>query len=1268
VAGSNEPLDRSILRSLRAVLESKDHPYHNTRPPEFQEGWIPPCPTMNQLPTKKDHQLVGQYAPRFRKLQLCCPLLWLNISNGDLPFRGLIDSASSINLISPIALESFRSIPLTTYKVSLQGITGTSKGMDKWHLVDIIFPNGSSCTIPMLEGLDESIGILLGMPFLEQIGATINIKSRMLHTKYGSFGWGSYRDHRRLPSTLISLPTAIVEKGSWETILTPERQKELNAAIQNANLSEATCHKLRRLLEQYQALWASESPGLARGTEFTFDLTDYKPIRLPPRVIPQRWHEEVERQCAEMVEQDVLEPSISPYCTYPVLVPKKDGGIRFAIDYRKLNSVTIPDKTPLPRPENLYAAIRGSSYFILMDLRSGFWHIPVKSTQRHFTAFSTHHGHWQFKRMPYGVINGPPAFQRWMNHVFSDLAHEGVLTYIDDILIHAPTEEDLLLLFGEVLHRMEKSGQRIKLSKCEFNPKSFDYLGHVVEGSIKKPQGKKLLKFKLLKAPTDQKQLRSVLGTLSYYRMYVPHFSELAEPITRLVRKGATVKWGPEQQEAYEKITRILDSATLQLAPLGERYRLETDASDVAVGAVLYDLDFYERTYPYPLPLMFLSKKFNSTQQRWSTAEREAYAILWALEATQAFTKGREVHVYSDHKNLPALFKSDKGKIARWAIRLSEFNPLIHYVKGKENIVADFLSRYVEDLQEPDKMFCCIGSKRGRKVILQGTGRRQSPFKKQEDSRPSTRKTQDISDKILDPSYNLQLDFDGIEVVEKRDVNLHETPISIYHFLEGADFPSLEEILEQQRREPPPAPLTKSYFRDSKGRIGYLTGLWIPPSLRLRILDSVHLQIPLLHPGQKKMMTLLKRMYCWPGMHDDVRDYLESCLFCQRTRPRFINSDYQYKPHPMTGPFQHIYVDIWGPILWKDENFSLLTMIDNFTKWSEICVLRDTTAETIAQALFTQWISRFGAPRTLTTDNASVFLSRVMEILTTILGTKHLRTTIYHPDGNAPVERFHQALKKTFSLIRSTSREVCSIEEAVALTLLVYRTLPHTATGESPAFLTHGTNLLINNTDYVMTDNRLNPIEQNRLLTLATLRHELIRRYWYLRMIAERESNEDMRAKFALGELVIFRLTDTQQNTLAKKLGISPKLQSSWSLPMRVLQVNSTATTATVQCITSGYTTQVHILRTKKIKEPLTEKMKTEWTKIFDSESDGFKEMSSKFRHLEEQFSPSLDLEAKELGARDVASELPDLDAQGKEVILDSSDDELTLVQEMSKF
>ena len=961
-----------------------------------------------------------------KMVKVIAPLLWLQIRNGSSFNHALLDSGAAINMIDSKLLAQLPSQPLGQYAIHVKGVNNTSVKRQDWYMVALEFQNGEVIPIPFLVGTPEGIDMILGMPFIKQTRTVIDARTKMIYTDVGDYAFGDLTSEKT-----IKLPV-----GAYPSLadLTDEQILELDKVMETSILTPAASERIRRKMIEVQRIWTAAGYGQAKGVEFSFLMSDNHPICLPPRHIPQVWHQAVDDEMDKMIEDGVVEPSISPYCTYPVLAAKKDGGIRFAVDYRKLNNATIKDKTPLPRIEDLIAAVEGSKFFALFDLRGGFWHIPIHPAQKHLTAFRTHRGLYQFRVMPFGLVNAPATFQRWMECIFGDLRHSGVLVYIDDVLVHAKTEEEFVELVLEVLERLHKHCACLKLSKCEIAHQQFDYLGHLFEDGTRRPQTKKVDKLRHLAHPHDRKSLQSLLGMFNFYRLYIPNFSDVAKPLTRLLMKNVPFIWDEDCGKAVSYLVDQLSKAVLRVSPTGSKFRVETDASDVAVGAVLYDLEEFEKN-DNPLPIMFMSKTLSRTEQNWSTAEREAYAIVWALETADPFLRGRQVQVMCDHKNLVWMMSKKTGKIARWCSRLTEYDVEIIYQQGDKNIVADFLSRYIED--DPfvkDTMFCYGLSAIGERP------RKRKRFRDDDGEEPTVRQPIEVVN--IYSSEDEEEDKDEIEsplMHQDVEIPLNDQSSDIMHnFLdEDINEPDLQEVIDGQEAELP-QPLIRGLYK-SENKWFYMNGLWVPPTFRTKVMDAVHLLPPLWHPRSQRMKRVIARLYNWPGLQRDVDNYVRSCLTCRRTHPGLGITEIEPYKHPVDDAFDTLYIDLWGPFVWKDDKHILLTMIDNHTKWAEIAILEQKTSTNIAQALFDRWFSRFGAPKVVVNDNENAVIGKAVKRLTHLLGIKGLQSTIYHPQGNAPIETFHRTLKTYLVNLRPNVESIMSVHEAVSWALMCYR-------------------------------------------------------------------------------------------------------------------------------------------------------------------------------------------------------------------------------------
>jgi transposase InsO family protein len=357
---------------------------------------------------------------------------------------------------------------------------------------------------------------------------------------------------------------------------------------------------------------------------------------------------------------------------------------------------------------------------------------------------------------------------------------------------------------------------------------------------------------------------------------------------------------------------------------------------------------------------------------------------------------------------------------------------------------------------------------------------------------------------------------------------------------------------------------------------------------------------PHFHPGTRHMVTLLHKRYNWKGLHEDVRDYLSRCLTCQRNRPLLHRPLPNRGVHPIKAPFCHIYMDIWGPVQWNGRHYSILTIMDHFTKNAEAIALTSTTSTDITRALFVNWISRYGSPITITTDNALAFISPALNRLCKMLGITPLRTTIYHPQGNSPVERFHQTLKKAFKYLRLCTPLCQDITIVLAWALMMYRLAPHSVLRESPGYMTYGCDPVLRGSDFETADYPITVSDELRLQVLLQFRQDLVVRHLQTQADTLQNNQQSKDRLFHRGDLVLLHLTPLQHRRYAQRLGVSAKLTSEWSLPMRVTFTNASGRTATVTCITTGYTTTTHLERVRFVQQPTTQGLQDEWDSLLN--------------------------------------------------------------------
>ena len=416
--------------------------------------------------------------------------------------------------------------------------------------------------------------------------------------------------------------------------------------------------------------------------------------------------DEIERQLRLMVVMGLISPSDSPWRFPTFIVPKKNGEARIVFDYRKLNAITKRLAYSLPSIPNLLRKFRGKKWISTIDIKSGYWHIPIKKEDRPKTAFIFNGKVYEWNVMPFGPTNAPPHFQKTMDKIFSDLDY--VMVYMDDITILSETPQQHQQHLHEVFSRLAKYKIKIRPDKCLFAQESVPYLGFEVDSNGVRIKSK--YKDKILNIPTPQtlNQLRRFVGMVQYLHTFIPNLQQLLKPLHGLTEKNRRFEWSDELDTVFARIKNtVMDAEMLHHPDHNQPFAVYCDASIDGIGAVLV-----QHHGGRQVPVSFCSKLFSKTQRNWHVSEQEIYAVIHAVEKWRQYLITNHFTVYTDHLNLQELFNRAKnfraGKLYRWAVRLQEYDFTAKYISGHKNTMADYMSRdalkpYHTDKQETNK-------------------------------------------------------------------------------------------------------------------------------------------------------------------------------------------------------------------------------------------------------------------------------------------------------------------------------------------------------------------------------------------------------------------------------------------------------------------------------------------------------------------------------------------------------------------------------------
>ncbi|NOZ55185.1 MAG: DDE-type integrase/transposase/recombinase [Calditrichaeota bacterium] len=762
-----------------------------------------------------------------------------------------------------------------------------------------------------------------------------------------------------------------------------------------------------------------------------------RPFRIPYRRFMHSKKDALESEVQKLREAGIIRDSNSPWSSPVHLVKKKDGTIRFCIDYKKLNSMTRKNAYPLPRIDESLESLGGNTWFCTLDLQSGYHQVAMEEADIPKTAFSTHLGLFEWNVMPFGLCNAPATFEKMMSDMLHGLLWYTCLVYLDDIIVFGKTLAECRTRLQAVFDRLNGYGLKLKPSKCHLFKREIKYLGRLVSAEGIKTDPEKIQAVAEWPKPVNVAETRSFLGFLSYYRDFIPDFARIAEPLQRLVvtKKCFVFKWSTEQDTAFELLkSKFINTPVLRYPRRTGKFILDTDASGFAISGVLsQEQDGVE------VPLSFASNTLNKAQRNYCTTKRECLAIFVYFKKWKHFLCGSDFVIRTDHHSLTWLlnFKEAEGMMGRWIATLSEFgveNSKIIHRKGIHHINADALSRIPvrrckrEDCDDCGAHQCVVAAVAATEVWLEDVGLKWTSC--------------DVIDaQAADPSIKRLYDWvktDSKPTKEQMSVENKETRklINQWNNLEIRD-----GVLCRW----------KVVDSNSKGRLQII----IPFSLRDDVLYFCHGQKCATHFGKDRTTQTLTSRFYWPGITADIERWLKSCSQCQMVKPGVGVAKLPLTQELSGHRWSRIACDFVSGFVKTDRgNVVMMVVQDYFTKYVQVYPLPDHTATTAAQALVDNWILLFGAPVRIHSDQGREFESGIFQATLRLLGVKKTRTNPYCPQSDGMVERFNRTLIAALA---------CTVDEfqsdwdlQVKFVAHAYNCTVHSSTNMSPNKLVFG--------------------------------------------------------------------------------------------------------------------------------------------------------------------------------------------------------------------
>jgi len=690
------------------------------------------------------------------------------------------------------------------------------------------------------------------------------------------------------------------------------------------------------------------------------------PVHARPYSVPRMHIDVFKGELDRLCEIGVLRRcGATDWASPTFVIPKKDLTVRWVSDFRELNRVLKRRVFPLPRIQDILQRRSGYLFFSKLDISMMFYAFELDEESRELCTIITPFGKFQYCRLPMGVKVAPDLAQEAIEAVLGDLDCE---TFIDDVGCFSLDWPTHVRLLDSILHRLDAAGFTINPLKCEWGVKETDFLGYWLTPVGLKPWQKKVDAILSMQPPTNIKQCRSFIGAVNYYRDLWPRRSHVLKPLTDLTGKGKFV-WTDVHQRSFDEMKSIIASDALMRYPDHNLpFEIYTDASDYQLGACIMQSGY---------PVAYFSRKLSSTQQNYTTIEKELLAIYELFKEFRGMLLGAKLTVYTDHKNLT--FKNlTSARVLRWRLALDDFDVNFQYIEGKNNVLGDAFSRLPRldvsttegKTSADDSFFSLLDYPAMKECFLN----------------------------LPDPGVMRNpIDIDWLQVNQFEDIELNNRRI---------DQPLSYPVKDISGR-----PLIH-YRYDPHEPDEMQWKIAIPNGLLENMVKWFHEVLG--HAGETRVYDSIRARYYHPKLKSVVTTIVQDCETCRKHKLSGPGFGHLSERDVVTIPWRENHVDLIGP--WKvkvnniDVEFNALTVIDPATNLVELARIENKTAQHIAQKYANCWLSRYPWPSVCVHDNGGEFVGFHFQRLLEQCGIRDRPTTSRNPQANAICERMHQTV------------------------------------------------------------------------------------------------------------------------------------------------------------------------------------------------------------------------------------------------------------------
>lgn len=879
-----------------------------------------------------------------------CPQIKLYVNN--VPVNALVDTGSEVTIINSAWVKihnaHFKNVPkLPTREIQ---ITTANKSMEKVNhqMYVSITCQGLEIELPVLI-VDKLIyDCILGVDALDRLNAVINMKDGQMTCTVNNI------------CITIDLRAPVKEQN-------PPQPEILKISRPKITLAEERIHPeevedqpgeqhINDLLGEYEDIF-SEVPTQTHVYQHRIKVTDPSKFVRRTYTIPMKYEEQVDQEIQRMLDNNVIRRSHSNYLNPLVVIKKKDDAIRLCMDMRNLNNVVEKMYDCAPNAEELFAKCEGARYLTKLDLTSSFWQIPIRESDRKYTAFLYKNKTYEYNVVPFGLSTSLSAIVRCLENALGEEVSPYTMVFVDDILVVSKTIQEHVNQLRVIFEKFRVAKISLNYKKCEFLKTNIKFLGHIISERGIKPDPIKIQSILNFPIPKNVKGVRAFLGLTGYYRRFSSDYAATVKPLLELTQKKRKWRWEQHHTEAVDRVKTLFKQNLMLHHPKKDGdYVLYADASQYAMGSVLYQKDSKGDLRV----IAYASRVFRGAEIEYCTTEKEVLAIVYALSQFRFYLCGTHFEIHTDHQALSFLLtcKVKSARLMRWILAIGEYSFTIKYCKGKDNEVADTLSRYIEEKEETHEA-------------------------KPQDVRVLSNITYKPEREVQELLRNLAREQDK----DQRLQNMKNNPLPINYCVKDGILFKL---------------------------INYDWKVVLSHDMLQQLIMPCHRSLA--HASPLKCYLTMKEAFTCNNMFRKIKIIVRKCHDCQTAKHPNLNTCVEMGSIRTKKKGDIVALDFLGPLPRSSRGYRhIIVTVDVFTKLVKLYAVRRPTMKSVLNVITQKYIPKYGKMDKVLTDQGKQFGNKLWKDALTRQGIKPVLTSIRHPQTNL-AERINRELGKYMRL------------------------------------------------------------------------------------------------------------------------------------------------------------------------------------------------------------------------------------------------------------